>query len=138
LIGLPIDLPPLRERGKDVLILAKHFVEMFCKENKMETKGIGPDAQQKLLAYPFPGNIRELKSVMDLAVVLSVGNTIQADDISLNINDVLPDIMTDELTMRQYEIRILKSYLAKYNEDIKIVAQKLDISSATIYRMLKE
>jgi two-component system response regulator AtoC len=138
LIGLPIDLPPLRERGKDVLILAKHFVEMFCKENKMETKGIGPDAQQKLLAYPFPGNIRELKSVMDLSVVLSVGNTIQADDISLNVNDVLPDIMTDELTMRQYEIRILKSYLAKYNEDIKIVAQKLDISSATIYRMLKE
>lgn len=138
LIGLPVDLPPLRERGKDVLILAKHFVDIFCKENKMDAKSIGPEAQQKLLAYPFPGNIRELKSVMDLAVVLSITNTIQPDDISLNSYDALPDIMTNELTMRQYEIRILKSYLAKYNEDIKVVSQKLDISPATIYRMLKE
>ncbi len=138
LIGLPIDLPPLRERGKDVLVLAKHFIEMFCKENKMPVKGIGPEAQQKLMAYPFPGNIRELKSVMDLAIVLSISDTIQPDDISLNSYDALPDIITDELTMRQYELRILKSYLVKYNDDVKMVSQKLDISSATIYRMLKE
>jgi len=138
LIGLPIDLPPLRERGKDILILAKHFIELFCKENKMQVKTISTEAQQKLMTYPFPGNIRELKSVIDLSVVLSMTDVIQPDDISLNSYDALHDIISDELTMRQYEIRILKSYLLKYNDDIKIVSEKLDISSATIYRMLKE
>ena len=60
LIGLPITLPPLRERGNDILILSKHFIDAFCKENKLEKKSLSPDAQQKLLQYPFPGNVREL------------------------------------------------------------------------------
>jgi two-component system response regulator AtoC len=68
LIGLPIQLPPLRERGNDILILAKHFIDLFCKENKLEKKTLSPEAQQKLLQYPFPGNVRELKSVVELAV----------------------------------------------------------------------
>src|ERR1700755_3020749 len=60
LIGLPISLPPLRERGNDILILSKFFIDAFCKENKLEKKTLSPEAQQKLLQYPFPGNVREL------------------------------------------------------------------------------
>jgi two-component system response regulator AtoC len=138
LIGLPIELPPLRDREKDILILAKHFMNEFCKENKIPVKTITSEAQNKLLSYTFPGNIRELKSAMELAIVLSGPDEIKADDISITSFDPLPEMMNEEFSMRQYELRILKSYLVKYNDDVKKVAEKLDISSATIYRMLKE
>jgi len=138
LIGLPIELPPLREREKDVLILARHFITSFSNENNIPEKQLSPQAQDKLLGYAFPGNVRELKSVIELATVLSAGEQITADDIALHTADTLSEVVSEELTMRQYELRILKIYMNKYNNDVKRVAEKLDISPATIYRMLKE
>lgn len=138
LFGLTIELPPLRERDKDVLILAKYFIETFCTENKLPLKVLGEGAQKKLLNYHFPGNVRELKSLIDLSVVMSNGDTIQPEDIVLASFDALPEVIAEDLTMRQYELRIVHTYLKKYDNDIKQVAAKLDISPSTIYRMLKE
>lgn len=138
LFGLPIELPPLRERDKDALILAKYFVDQFCKENNISPKTISPDAQKKLLSYPFPGNVRELKSVMDLAVVMSNASEISSDDIILSTFDALPEIISEDMSMREYELRILHTYLKRYDNDIKKVADKLAIGQSTIYRMLKE
>jgi two-component system response regulator AtoC len=138
ILGLPIELPPLRERANDVLILAKYFIERFCRENDMPVRTLSDDAQKKLLSYRWPGNIRELKSVTELAAVLSDTQTIQADDIKLSAGDVLPGMMEKEITLREYSHKILQVYLKKYSNDIPLVSQKLDISQATIYRMLKE
>jgi DNA-binding NtrC family response regulator len=99
---------------------------------------IDESARQKLMAYPFPGNVRELKSVMELAVVMSNGKEITAADITTAGSDVLSETLTEEVTMREYTYRILDIYLKKYDNDIKLVAQKLDIGQSTIYRMLKE
>jgi two-component system response regulator AtoC len=87
LIGLPIHLPPLRERDNDVLILSKYFIDYFSVENNLPHKILSSDAQKKLLFYSFPGNIRELKSTIELAVTLSSGNEIEADDIILHSVD---------------------------------------------------
>ena len=138
LFGLPIELPPLRERDKDVLILAKHFMELFCADNKIAPKTFTKEAQQKLLGYSFPGNVRELKSVIDLAVVMSNTPEITADDIMLSTFEPVSQVVTEQLTMRQYELRILQTYLKRYNNDIKKVSELLALSQATIYRMLKE
>lgn len=138
LIGLPIELPPLRDRGKDVLILAKHFITEFCKTNNTPEKRIAESAQQKMLSYSWKGNVRELKSIIELAVVLSSGNVIEADDIKLGSDDVLPEVMSNEITLRDYNLRIVSTYLKNFDNDIPLVAKKLDISQATIYRMLKE
>jgi two-component system, NtrC family, response regulator AtoC len=138
LYGLPIELPPLREREKDVLLLCKSFIQKFCQENKFEVKKLSSEAQNKLLAYPWPGNIRELKSVIELAVVMSLDETIQADDIVLANNDVLSGIMGEEMSLRSYNRKIVQLYLDKYNNNTKVVADKLDIGQTTIYRMLKE
>ncbi|HWY10800.1 MAG TPA: sigma-54 dependent transcriptional regulator [Bacteroidia bacterium] len=137
LFGLSIELPPLRERGKDILILSKYFIEKFCKENNLKAKSLSEAAQKKLLAYLFPGNVRELKSIIELAVVMSAADEIQANEISLTAADVVNDVLNEELTMKDYELRILKSYLKKYNDNIKLVAEKLDIGQSTIYRILK-
>lgn len=138
LFGLPIELPPLRDRDKDVLTLAKHFVQAFAQENKQEPKTISKEAQQKLMSYSYPGNIRELKSVIELAAVLSDNQEIGVDDIHFAQKDFLPDVLSEEMTMKDYQLKIIRLFLKRYNDDIKQVADKLDIGQSTIYRLLKE
>ncbi len=136
--GLPIELPPLRERGNDILILANHFTEKFCTENEIPPRKLSQNAQQKLLGYPFPGNIRELKSVVELAVTLSESGTIEPEDIILDPGNPLSEILNEELTLKQYELKIIKAMLRKHDNDIKTVAARLDIGISTIYRLLRE
>ncbi len=138
LFGLPIELAPLRERGKDIILLAGYFLDLFCAENKLKEKPVSLEAQKKLLAYDFPGNVRELKSMIELAMVMSTGNEIGAEDIVCGSPHVIGDADGEEHTLREYELKILKKYLKKYDNDIKIVAKKLGIGQSTIYRMLKE
>lgn len=139
LMGIPVHLPPLRERNDDVLLLAQFFIQNFSKENGIEVKTLSEEARIKLLNHRWPGNIRELRSVVELAVVMSSGNEIQASDLTLSSNsDMLPDLLTEEQTLREYNIRIVQSYLNKYDKDTKIVADKLGIGQTTVYRLIKE
>lgn len=138
LFGLPIELPPLRDRGKDVLILARFFIDNFAEENEMDRFTLSQGAQKKLMAYPYPGNIRELKAIVELAAVLASGPEITEQDISFSSQDVLPDVLAEEMTLKEYNNRIIDVYLEKYEQNIKVVAEKLDIGVSTIYRMLKE
>ena len=137
LIGLPIHIPPLRERGNDIIILAKHFMDLFCKENNVAKKTLSPEAQQKLLVYPFPGNVRELRSVIELAIVMADGEMIEPQHLSLNSTSTLNGMMSQEKSLKQYEIDIIQHYLDKYDKDVLLVAKKLDIGKSTIYRMIQ-
>jgi two-component system response regulator AtoC len=138
LLGLPIELPPLRERGNDILILAQSFIGMFCHENNIPVKKLSGKSQMKLMGYHFPGNVRELKSVIELAVTLSENMEIEPVDIVIDQNDPLSTVSSDNLTLKEYEMRIIKATLKKYNNDIRLTAERLDIGISTIYRMLKE
>jgi DNA-binding NtrC family response regulator len=137
LIGLPISLPPLRERGNDILILSKHFIDLFCKENNLQKKSLSQEAQQKLLAYTFPGNVRELKSIIELAVVMTDSEIILPEHITINTNAAITDLLNRERTLKEYEIEILQHYLDKYDRDVLLVAKKLDVGKSTIYRMIQ-
>ena len=137
LIGLPIHIPPLRERGNDIVILAKHFMDLFCKENSVAKKTLSPEAQQKLIAYPFPGNVRELRSVIELSIVMADGDLIEPQHLSLNSTSSLNGMMSHEKSLKQYEIDIIQHYLDKYDKDVLLVAKKLDIGKSTIYRMIQ-
>ena len=117
LLGLPIELPPLRDRGNDVILLAKHFVNEFCKENEMETKDISEEARKLLLSYHFPGNIREL---------------------NLNIDDSVQNLLANEKSLEEYNHEIIKHFLNKYNHNVRLVATKLGIGKSTIYRLLQK
>jgi two-component system, NtrC family, response regulator AtoC len=138
ILGLPIELPPLRRRGNDVLILARYFADMFARENGMTPKKIADQAMSKLLNHTYPGNIRELKSVIELAVTLSDHEEIQPSDLVFDTSKQNMEVSEKELSMHDYELKILKSYLNRYNNDIKLVAEKLEIGVSTIYRMIKE
>lgn len=136
--GLPIELPTLRERGNDLLILAKHFVKEFCVENGLAVKTLSNKAINKLRSYSFPGNIRELRSIIELAVTLTDSDEILNNNIILGNDEILPDVLENEVSLREFNIRIVNKYLEKYDNNIKLVAEKLDIGVATIYRMLKK
>ncbi len=138
LLGLPIHLPPLRERGQDIIILAKHFLDQFTKENQMPKIKINAEAQEKLLQYAFPGNVRELKSVMELAAVLCDEGELRAQDISFNSPISTDSFLLKEMTLQDYTYHIIRSYLNKYDENVLDVAKKLDIGKSSIYRYLKE
>lgn len=138
LLGLPIHLPPLRQRGNDLLILAKHFLNIAAKENQLGTLKLGQTAKDKLLSYSFPGNIRELKAIVELAAIMSSSSTIQREDLQFNNPRKISNFFTEEMTLREYDIKIVKFYLEKYENNIPDVAKVLGIGKTTIYRMLKE
>ena len=137
IIGLPIELPPLRERGNDTLLLAKHFLDLFVKDNKMQPIVLSKDAKDKLLKYPFPGNIRELKSVIDLACVMCDGGEIHADDFAFNCIHDTDYFLTEEKTLKEYTGEIILHYLKKNRNDVLKTAQKLDIGKSTIYNLMQ-
>jgi len=138
LLGLPIELPPLRYRSNDILILAKFFVDDFCQENKMTKLSISEGAQQKLMQYSFPGNVRELKAVMELAAVLTDSDQIDEHHISFNSTNASSNFLLEENTLEEYTAKIIRYYLDKFDNNVVLVAKKLDIGKSTIYRMIKE
>jgi two-component system, NtrC family, response regulator AtoC len=137
--GLPIALPPLRERGDDILVLAKFFLDNFVKANKLKPIKLSNDAKQKLLGYNYPGNIRELKSVIELAAVMCNGAELVGDDIVFkNVSAGGKQFLTGEKTLREYNIEIVTHYLKKYDNNIMKIAEVLDIGKTTIYKMIKD
>lgn len=137
LLGLPIELPPLRQRGNDIILLAKHFVNEFCKDNGMPQKTITDETKNMLLSYYFPGNIRELKAVMELACVMTNNDTIKPSHLNMNIDENIQNLLADEKTLEEYNMDIVKHFLNKYNQNVRLVASKLGIGKSTIYRMLQ-
>jgi two-component system, NtrC family, response regulator AtoC len=139
IVGLPLTLPPLRERRDDILLLTQYFLAGYSKENGVPEIKLSPAAREKLLGYAYPGNIRELKSVVELAAVMSENNTIEPDDITFlsgNTNDVSA-VLNTELTLREYTRLIIRNYLKRYDDNVLLVAEKLDIGKSTIYKMLQ-
>ncbi len=138
LLGLPILLPPLRDRGNDILILTRYFLDSFAKENKMDAKLLSPKAKNKLMTYSFPGNVRELKAIVELAVVMSDSQIIEEEDIRLTPLNPLTDFLSVESSLKEYTHKIVRHFLEKYDNNVILVAEKLHIGKSTVYRMLKE
>ena len=137
IIGLPIELPALRERGNDILLLTKYFIDLFTTENKMKSIPLSKGAKDKLLKYPFPGNIRELKSVIDLACVMCDGKEILSDDLTFTSINESNFFLSEEKTLKEYTSEIILHYLKKNNNDVLKTATKLDIGKSTIYNLIK-
>ncbi|PKP46877.1 MAG: regulator [Bacteroidetes bacterium HGW-Bacteroidetes-11] len=138
LMGLPIHMPPLRERGNDIIKLAKHYANDFCKENKKHNLAFSEDATKKLLWYPYPGNVRELRAVIELAVVFCEGDKINSDHINFAPVDSIDEFYNDEHSLESYIHKIVLRYMHKYDNNPTVVAKKLGISRATVYRYIKE
>ena len=137
IIGLPIELPPLRDRGNDILILAKFFVDEFAKENKLKLSGFGDGVKEKLLKYSYPGNIRELKAIIDLAAIMCDGKEIKPQDITFTTLKNDSNFTSIEKSMKEYTSDIISFFLKKYDNNVVEVAKKLEIGKSSIYNLIK-
>ncbi len=137
IMGMPIVLPPLRQRGNDILILAKHFADEFAKENKLGAIHFTKEAKDKLLLYHFPGNVRELKAIIELACVMCESNEINVDDITFTAVKRDNIFITEHKSLRQHTCDIITHYLQINDNDVVVTAQKLDIGKSTIYKMIQ-
>ena len=137
LLGLPVVLPPLRLRGNDVLLLADVFVRDFCHLNNLPARQFTDDARTRLKEHAFPGNVRELKAVVELATVLAEGDLIEGEDLPLRPgrNTVGPG---SQLSLREQTTFIVQSCLDELAGDVVAVAARLGIGKSTIYRMIQQ
>lgn len=133
ILGLNIQLPPLREREGDVILLARYFIAKFCKENDLPLKTLSPAAIDKLLKYPFPGNVRELSSLVELACVLADKEILEEYHFNFLSQNNFKSFLTQEMSLEEYNLEIIKHYLEKYNNSIMTVAKKLKISKTKLY-----
>lgn len=144
---LPIKLPLLRDRKEDIPLLVEHFVKIFSNKTGKSGLSVSPAAMEKLLAYDYPGNVRELEHAIEMAVIFSKGGTIETCCLPAEIRGTatkqnILSVVCDDLTlserMKLFEkeeiIRALKSTGGKKKE----AAVKLDISRETLWRKLKE
>ncbi len=137
-IGLPIALPPLREREGDAALLAVHFLQSFCKANGLGELNLSAAALRKLEAYAYPGNVRELKAIVELAAVMCEGEQIGPADINFPSGDAGYALPTGQgKTLREYTADIIRHHLQQNGNNVQAVADLLDIGKSTIYKMIQ-
>ena len=141
---VPIHLPPLRERGEDITALAEYFLKIHSAKYGKEGLDISPDAYKSLLAYDYPGNVRELKNALERAVLLSTGSHIHVTHLPSEFRRIAEDLpcITEDMPLDEgvkcYERqRILKALDETRGKKIE-AAEKLGISRKVLWKKLKD
>jgi two-component system nitrogen regulation response regulator NtrX len=144
----PIHVPALRDRKEDISPIASHFVEEICGEQGKETKGLSAEAIQRMLSHAWPGNIRELRNVVERLVILSMGRRIEEDTVRRVLATDLPSAEPprlqafDEENFREATLAFEKAYLErKLRENdfnISRTAEKLGLDRTSIHRKMKQ
>jgi transcriptional regulator with PAS, ATPase and Fis domain len=139
---VPIYLPPLRERGYDVIILSRYFLNHFSKVYDKDIKEFSQDAEILLLRHKFPGNIRELRNLVEYAVIFEQNGIIGTENLKRKIIQAPEDdnVKLAELT-KAYEKSVIQNKIKKLGNDLdakKEAARQLGISIATLYRKIDE
>lgn len=134
-----IEMPPLRLRGSDVLLLAEHFVTRFARENKKHIVGLTAEAKQKIASHRWPGNVRELENAIERAVVLCEGTAIDAADLPF---EAAPrggaSVRVPGSTLAEIERHAILATLEATEGSTTRAAEMLDISVRTIQYRLHE
>jgi len=135
---ITIKLPPLRERGNDILLLADFFLDKYAKKyNKQELK-ISSRANKKLLKYTWPGNVRELQHSIEKAVILTDDTILDHDSFSLDHNVSNNNAKMQFLTIEEMEREMIFDNINREKGNMSIVAKKLGITRQTLYNKLKK
>jgi len=133
-----ITVPPLRERGNDILLLAGHFLRIYEKKYLKSQIKLSGSAQNKLMTYTYPGNVRELQYAIERAVIMSESETLKAEDIVFSPIEQKPTVnhSLSIHNLEDLERSAIEQVIEKHNGNISRAAKELGITRATLYRRL--
>ena len=139
-----VDMPPLRERGDDVLVLAQHFLKNFCREAKRKVPTFSADARKRLLHHQWPGNVRELRNMMERLAYLTSGDKIEGDDLAFILtgpadegpNFSLDDNLSD--ATREFQIQFIEKQIEVARGNMTDAAKRLGLHRSNLYRKMRQ
>lgn len=134
-----IHLPPLRKRTEDILLLADHFLKIYCKKYNKALKKLSPQSLRKLEQYRWPGNIRELQHMIERVVIMSETEVLQPEDFYFSSKD----IKDDELSFSNYHLddvekKLIIKVISKHGGNLTKAAKELGLTRASLYRRLEK
>ena len=135
---IEIHIPPLRERGEDILLLANYFLKQYNRKYKKEIKGFTRDTNQKLMRYNWPGNVRELQHVLERAVILNDTSMLHPSDFPLYAQKEERKEDDGELNLEQVERRTIERALKQSNGNMTYAAELLGITRFSLYRKIEK
>lgn len=142
---VPLYVPPLRERGDDIILLAEYFLERSCRENKMEKPVLSDDVKEALLKYSWPGNVRELKNLMERLCIFASDGIVTVDDLPSYIVKNRPVRSRSEIGIKplkqareEAEKEVIKQALKQYGRNLKEIAKVLEVDLSSLYRKIKQ
>ena len=135
---IEIHIPPLRERGGDILLLADFFLKRYAQKYKKDIKGLLKDAQKKLLQYSWPGNVRELQHTIERAVILSDSSFIRAENFLLQPVITKKKNEHETLNLEEVEKEDIEKAMRRCNGNISQAAELLGISRYSLYRKIEK
>jgi len=139
-----ITLPPLRERGDDVLLLAKHFAGLYAERNHKPTPDFDPATFKKLKQHSWPGNIRELQHAVERAVILAEGKVLKPEDFTFSAMEQVPSALSAPvgldapLQLNEVEKNTILRVIERNNGNITKAAKELGITRTALYRRLEK
>ena len=140
-----IDLPPLRQRDTDVLLLARHFIEEFSLKMAKQVTGLTESAAKKLLNYAWPGNVRELRNAIEHGVAMTLFDRIVPEDLPRKVHAATSDSLLfdtknpgDLISLEEMSMRYISHVIDVANGNQSLAAQILQIDRKTIYRKLQK
>ncbi len=135
-----IIVPPLRKRGKDILLLADHFNELYSQKYMKPQLSFDKSAREKLLNYPFPGNVRELQYTIERAVIMAEGDELKASDLLFSPIEFATEQQDEpkETNLSTVEKNTILKVIEKHNGNITKAAKELGLTRTALYRRLSK
>lgn len=144
---ISLEVPPLRERGEDIPLLAAHFLERYSSRNRKSIKGFAPQALDSMLRYAWPGNVRELENAVERAVILCNGDLITGHELPDSVTGAAPlpeehaaeaDASLAGLPLDEVERRAIEETLRQTGDNKSEAARRLGITRATLHNKLRK
>lgn len=135
-----VHIPPLRERGDDIVLLAKHFLAIYAKKYRKSIRDVSAAAIKAMKSYHWPGNVRELQHAIERAVIMTDNHSLQPDDFHLRKES---DAKIDELELETYNLEeveksIIQKVLKKHSGNISYAAKELGLTRTSLYRRMEK
>ncbi|MBQ8442654.1 MAG: sigma-54-dependent Fis family transcriptional regulator, partial [Bacteroides sp.] len=135
---IEIHIPPLRERGEDIILLAEHFLQKYAHKYKKDIQGLTREAKQKLMKYAWPGNVRELQHAIERAVILSQNLWLRPNDFMLTPQVEKKNMLDETLNLEELEQKAIKRAMKRCAGNVSSAAELLGITRYALYRKIEK